>query len=196
MKTEVVFILDKSGSMSGLESDTIGGYNAMLKSQKQLNSDAFVTTVLFDDAYEMIQKHTPILEVKPLDEDTYCVRGTTALYDAIGKTIANMKKVSKDSKVIFIITTDGAENASKEYSLSQINRMITNKQEQGWEFIFLGANIDSNQQAKDLGLKDNRSINYRADSKGVKASFHRISDLVTNYRCTSEIDAQLIEDIE
>ncbi|MBQ0060045.1 MAG: VWA domain-containing protein, partial [Lachnospiraceae bacterium] len=149
--TELVFILDRSGSMGGLEKDTIGGFNAMIERQKKQEGQVNVTTVLFDDKYDMIHDRIPINDLRPMTEDDYYVRGCTALLDAMGETIHRMGNTQKylveekrAEKVIFVITTDGMENASRHYDRAQIKRMIERQKEKyGWEFIFLGANMDA-----------------------------------------------------
>ena len=167
--TEVVFILDRSGSMCGLESDTIGGFNGMLEKQKKSGAEAYITTVLFDDKFEVLHGHKDIMDVKPLTEDDYYTRGCTALLDAVGRTIS---MIDRDcTKAVVTIITDGLENASREYALPQIKKMIDEKKEKGWEFIFLGANIDAVKTAGSMGIGANRSANYINDSKGVGTNF-------------------------
>lgn len=188
--TELVFILDKSGSMSGLESDTIGGYNAMLKKQGDLDGECYITTVLFNNKYELIHNRANIKGVNPLTDNEYQVGGTTALLDAIGFTIQkiiNAQKHIKDSyrakKVIFVIITDGAENSSREYSIQNVKNMIENQKENyGWEFIFLGANIDAVETAKGFGIESERALDYLADSRGTKMSYKVMSDAVRRFR--------------
>ena len=166
---DIVFILDRSGSMSGIESDTIGGYNSYINNQKDKN--VLVTTVLFDDQYEMINNRKHISEVNKLTNKEYYVRGSTALLDAIGNTIKFMDK-SINKKVIFIITTDGYENASREYNKEQIKELI--KGHSKWEFIYVGANIDSYEEARKLGIKDQNISNYKKDKIGVSKLFESI----------------------
>ena len=195
-KTEVVFILDRSGSMCGLESDTIGGFNGMLEKQKKVEGEAFLTTVLFDDRFEVLHAHKDIKDVKPLTEDDYYTRGCTALLDAIGRTIG---MIDRDcTKVVFTIITDGLENASREFSLKQIKKMIDEKTEKGWEFIFLGANIDAIETAGSMGIAANRSANYINDSKGVDTNFkflnRAISAMRTDCECLDEAFAMVNDD--
>jgi len=166
-KVEIVFLLDRSGSMGGLETDTIGGYNSFIKSKKDL--DAKLTTVLFDDRIELLHDRVNINEVKNLTKKDYYVRGSTALMDAIGYTINKISKESKDRKVIFVITTDGLENSSREYSKSKIKKMI--KERKDWEFLYLGANIDSYDEADSIGIRKNRVSNYKASKKGTRDMF-------------------------
>lgn len=176
--TEIVFILDRSGSMGGLEDDTIGGFNSMLAKNKKSEGEAYVTTILFDDKVETLHDREDIKEVKPITENEYYVRGCTALLDAVGRTISHIASVhkslkeNKPQKTIFIITTDGQENASKEYNKKTVKDLIEKqKKESGWEFIFLGANIDAAETAESIGIDRKRAVNYRNDSKGVQINF-------------------------
>ncbi|MDD2211905.1 MAG: VWA domain-containing protein [Clostridia bacterium] len=188
--TELVFILDKSGSMSGLESDTIGGYNAMLNKQQAEPGEAIVTTVLFDDDYELLHDRINIKGNRPITEKDYFVGGCTALLDAIGKTIHKIGNAQKHTseelraeKVMFIITTDGMENASREYSYEKIRLLIENQKEKyGWEFIFLGANIDAFDTAQKMGISRDRTANYHADSMGTQVNFMAVSEAVSELR--------------
>ena len=173
---DVVFILDRSGSMSGLESDTIGGYNSYLKGMKEKN--ARVTTVLFDDKYEIINKRTLIKEVKELDNKTYFTRGSTALLDAIGKTISYLDEVNP-KKVLFIITTDGYENSSRNFNKNQIKELITGHS--NWEFIYLGADIDSYSEASSIGISSSRTSNFSKSKIGVKKLFSNLMELSSLY---------------
>ena len=166
-KVEIVFILDRSGSMGGLEEDTIGGYNSFIKSKKNL--DAKLTTVLFDNKIEILHDRVDIKEVKNLTNKDYYVRGSTALMDAIGFTINKISKESNGRKVIFVITTDGLENASVEYSKSKIKKMIQKRKD--WEFLYLGANIDSYGEANSIGIRRERVSNYSASKKGTRKMF-------------------------
>ncbi len=188
--TELVFILDRSGSMAGLESDTIGGYNAMLKKQKAEAGEAIVTTVLFDDDYQLLHDRIDIRGIKPITEKDYYVRGSTALLDALGRTISkigNAQRHTSDElraeRVLFVITTDGMENASREYSYAKIRHMVERQQQKyGWEFIFLGANIDAFDTAGRMGIRADRTANYHADSMGTELNFAAVSDAVTQIR--------------
>ena len=194
--TELVFILDRSGSMSGLESDTIGGFNAMLKKQKEEPGDALVTTVLFDDVMELLHDRYDIKKVNPVTEKEYFVRGSTALLDAIGKTIHRLGNVQKYAaenlkadKVIVVITTDGMENASNEYSYKRVQEMITRQKEKyGWEFIFLGANIDAIATAARFGIDADHTSNYHADTVGLANTFDAMNEFVVNSRNDKEFD--------
>ena len=167
---DIVFLLDRSGSMAGSESDTIGGYNSYLDKMK--NNKANVTTVLFDDQYELLTNREDISKVKKLDNKSYYVRGCTALYDAIGKTITAIEKQT-NNKVLFIITTDGLENASQEYNKKSISKLI--KKHNNWEFLYIGANIDSYAEGSSLGISSKNIANYKKDSAGVSKLFHSIA---------------------
>ena len=188
--TELVFILDRSGSMSGLESDTIGGFNALLKKQQNEPGECRITTVLFDGEYEILHDRLDLNAVNPITDTEYYVRGNTALLDAIGKTIhkiANAQKQSKPEyragKVIFVITTDGMENASREYSYDAVKSQIEQqKSENGWEFIFLGANIDAAATAERFGIERNRAQNFHNDSRGVALNYNVLSETVAGFR--------------
>lgn len=206
--TEIVFILDRSGSMSGLESDTIGGYNGMLKKQKKVAGEAVITTVLFDDQYELLHDRIPIKGVRAISEKEYFVRGSTALLDAIGKSIHKIGNAQKNTaedkraeKVLFIITTDGQENASREYSYAQIKAKIHRQQEKyGWEFIFLGANIDAVAEAGRFGIRADRAANYHADREGTELNFIAMSDAISELRVSKSISdgwkSQIDKDFE
>lgn len=172
--TELVFILDRSGSMYSLTSDTIGGFNSLIEKQKAQPGDADVTTVLFDDEYEILHDHLPLREIRPLTEKEYCVQGCTALLDAVGMTINavgarlnNTPENERPGKVVVVIVTDGLENASHEYTKAQVKKMITHQQEKySWDFIFLGANIDAAQEASSLGIRRDFARNYEASKEG------------------------------
>jgi uncharacterized protein YegL len=187
--TEIVFILDRSGSMSGLESDTIGGFNAFLSKQKELEGEARVTTVLFDDKYEVLHDRVDLKAVSPLTEKEYYVRGSTALLDAVGTTVDKIKHDLKAgvgnfqaSKVIFIITTDGQENSSNGYSYNEVKALIEVQKAQKWEFIFLGANIDAVSVAGRMGISASRSKNFHNDQQGVALNYQVLSEAVVMYR--------------
>lgn len=192
--TEIVFILDRSGSMSGLEKDTIGGFNSMLSKQREAADDqtgkAVVTTVLFDDQYELLHDRIPLEGVKPISGKEYYVRGSTALLDAVGKTIQKIVNVQRNTaeaerpgKVIFVITTDGFENASREYHYSDIKKMIQKQtQKYHWEFIFLGANIDAAKEAGKFGIDTSRAVQYHNDAQGVMLNYDVVGEAVLNVR--------------
>ena len=193
--TELVFILDKSGSMGGLETDTIGGYNAMLAKQQEVEGECHITTVLFDNNYELLYDRIDIKAVSPISEKEYQVGGSTALLDAIGRTIykiGNAQKHTADDyraeKVMFVIITDGEENSSREYSAEKIKAQIERQKEKyGWEFVFLGANIDAIETAGRFGISADRAQNYHSDSEGIELNFRVMSEVVAEYRECSEI---------
>ena len=187
---DIVFLLDRSGSMGGIVEDTIGGYNSYINKEKDNNIR--VTTVLFDNQYEMITNREDIKNIKLLDNKTYYVRGCTALLDAIGKTIKYMDNV--DNKVLFIITTDGLENASVEYNKGQIKEMISGHT--NWEFMYIGANIDSYGEASSIGIKRDNVANYKKTEKGVKTLFNSIGKASkVMYECDC-LDASWKQDLE
>lgn len=167
---DIVFLLDRSGSMAGSESDTIGGYNSYIDKMK--NNKAKVTTVLFDNQYELLTNREDISKVKKLDNKTYYVRGCTALYDAIGKTITTIERQT-NNKVLFIITTDGLENASLEYNKKSISKLI--KKHNNWEFLYIGANIDSYAEGSSLGISSKNIANYKKDHVGTAKLFNSIA---------------------
>ena len=188
--TEIVFILDRSGSMAGLEDDTIGGFNAMIQKQKAEDGEAYVSTVLFDNHTEVIHDRVDIQKIQPMTRRDYYVRGCTALLDAVGKSIHHIGNVHKyareedrPEKTIFVITTDGMENASREYSYERVRRMIEHEQEKyGWEFLFLGANIDAAKEAARFGIAEDRAANYHADHQGTAVIYEAMSEAVCNVR--------------
>ena len=188
--TEMVFIIDRSGSMGGLESDTIGGFNAMLKEQQAVEGEAVVTTVLFDDRYDLLHDRIDIKAVAPLSNKDYTVRGSTALLDAVGKTINKIRSAQKSTaedyqaeKVMFVIITDGLENASHKYSAVQIKEQIElQKKKYGWEFIFMGANMDAISEAGRIGINADRAMNFQADAHGIGVAFNMWSAVSTAFR--------------
>lgn len=193
---EVVFILDRSGSMSGLEADTIGGFNSMLQKQKKESENVIWSTVLFDDRQEVIHSRVPIEKVEPLTEDSYYVRGCTALLDAIGRAVHHIGMCHKylraedvPEKTLFIITTDGMENASHRYSAGQVKQMIRHEQEKyGWEFIFLAANIDAVETAKSYGIDAKTAVNYMPDVCGTTMAFEAINLAVGSARSGARLN--------
>jgi uncharacterized protein YegL len=203
-KTELVFILDKSGSMSGLETDTIGGFNAMLKKQQKADGEAYVTTVLFNHDYELLHDRINVKGISPMTDDDYEVGGTTALLDTIGFTlqkIMNVQKRTSESeradKVLFVITTDGMENASREYTADKIKKMIQEQKEKyGWEFIFLGANIDAVTTAAQFGIEEEFAVDYHADNKGTQLNYEAINEAVSSLRSGKKIERSWKEEIE
>ena len=202
--TELIFILDRSGSMVGLETDTIGGFNGMIKRQKKEPGDVTVTTVLFDDDYELLHDRIPLKGIHEMTEKEYFVRGSTALLDAIGKTIHKIGHVQKHTakearadKVLFVITTDGMENASREYTYERIHKMIAHqKQRYGWEFLFLGANIDAEATAERFGIDRSRAATYHADSKGTQLNYAVVSEAVSAFRSCSSLEDNWKEKID
>ncbi len=193
--TELVFILDRSGSMAGLESDTIGGFNALLKKQKDLGDPCILTTVLFDNGYELLHDRMDIRAVEPITPKEYSVGGSTALLDAIGKTVQKIEAVQRHStkdfraeKVMFVIITDGQENASRIYSSAQIkNQIERQKTQHGWEFIFLGANIDAVETAGRFGISADRAADYVPDGRGTALNFQMMSETVSAFRQAGSI---------
>lgn len=202
--TELVFILDRSGSMQGLESDTIGGFNSMLEKQKRQPGEAFVSTILFDGRSEVIHDRVKLEKVNPITEKEYDVRGCTALLDAIGgaiRHIGNIHKYARPEDVpehtLFVITTDGMENASRCYSARQVRKMIQKQKETyGWEFLFLGANIDAVETADQLGIAADRAVNYHCDSRGTQLNYQVLSQAVAAVRCSAPLDEHWKDAIE
>jgi len=188
--TELVFILDRSGSMGGLESDTIGGFNSMLAKQQAEPGQCRITTVLFDNHYELLHDRIDIKAVSPITSQQYYARGATALFDAIGMTINKIAAVQNQTakeyraqKVLFMITTDGRENASKEFNRDKVKALIQRQKEKNnWEFIFLGANIDAVEVADSFGIDANRAQSFHNDSAGIRRNFGTLSKTVTSYR--------------
>jgi uncharacterized protein YegL len=188
--TEVVFILDRSGSMSGLEADTIGGFNSMIEKQKKEEGEAYISTVLFDDRTEVLYDRVPVGKVEPMNENQYYVRGCTALLDALGGAIhhiANIHKYAREEdrpeKTLFIITTDGMENSSHIYTYDKVKKMVeTEKDKYGWEFLFLGANIDAIAVAGRFGIGADRAINYECDRQGTQLNYEVLSKTVSAVR--------------
>ena len=188
--TEVVFILDRSGSMSGLEADTIGGFNSMIAKQQKEEGEALISTVLFDDLTEVLYDRVPVGRVEPMNDRQYYVRGCTALLDAIGGSIhhiANVHKYAREEdrpeKTLFIITTDGMENASRTYGYDRVKEMVEKEQDKyGWEFLFLGANMDAIEVAGRFGIRADRAVNYECDSVGTSLNYRVLGDAVSAVR--------------
>ena len=202
--TEIVFILDRSGSMSGLERDTIGGFNSMIEKQKQEPGEALISTVLFDNVSEVIHDRVDIREIQPMTDRDYYVRGCTALLDAVGSAIhhiGNVHKYAREEdrprKTLFVITTDGMENASRKYSYDRVKAMIRRQQEKyGWEFIFLGANIDAEKEAMKFGIPEERAANYHADSIGTGVIYEAMSEVVCNVRACRPMSAEWKKNVD
>lgn len=195
LRTELVFILDRSGSMSGLESDTIGGYNGLLNKQKKEEGECRLTTVLFDDEYELLHDRVNLKDVSSITDREYWVRGSTALLDAIGRTISRMAASQERTlprlradRILVVITTDGMENSSCEYGVSRVREMIEEKKKLGWEFLFLGANIDAVSTAARFGIQSDRAVNYHADSQGTQLNYEVLSEAVSCMRAGQALD--------
>ena len=194
--TELVFILDRSGSMAGLEKDTIGGFNAMIEKQRGEPGEALISTVLFDNETEVIHDRIPLDRVPALTEKEYFVRGCTALLDAVGGAIHHIGNVHKyareedrPEKTLFVITTDGMENASHFYTYDQVKAKIQRQREKyGWEFLFLGANIDAAREAARFGIRADRAANYYADSVGTEVVYEAVNEAVCQVRRTAPMN--------
>lgn len=201
---ELVFILDKSGSMSGLESDTIGGYNSMLARQKQVEGECVVTTVLFDHGYELLHDRIDVKAVQAITEDDYQVGGSTALLDAMGRTINKIATAQKNTseeyraeKVMCVIITDGEENSSREFSLEKVKQLVEqHKEKANWEFVFLGANMDAIQTAGYFGISADRAQSFHADKEGVALNFAVMSESVAEFRRSGKVADNWKERIE
>ena len=192
---ELVLLLDRSGSMQGLESDTIGGFNSMIAKQKKIEGEAYVSTILFDDKCEVIHDRVNIQDVLPMTESDYTVRGCTALLDAIGGAIRHIGNIHKyarkddiPERTVFVIITDGQENASRQYTIEYVRRMIEKqKGKYGWEFLFLGANIDAIETARHFGIGRERAVSYRSDHLGTTLNYEVIGEAVCELRCKASI---------
>jgi len=202
--TELVFILDKSGSMSGLESDTIGGFNAMIEKQKKEDGEAYVSTVLFNNRSTVVHDRVSLDKIEPMTENDYCVGGGTALLDAIGCAVKHIRNVHKYAReedrpehTMFVITTDGMENSSREFSYKELKSLIEHQKEKyGWEFIFVGANIDAVEVASRVGISRDRTANYLSDSEGTENVFCALSAPISAMRKNMNISNDWIETIE
>ncbi len=202
--TELVFILDRSGSMAGLEEDTIGGFNSMIERQKALDGTAYVSTVLFDNTMEVIHDRVSLHRIAPLTRRDYYVRGSTALMDAIGDAIHHIAMVHKYARpqdvpehTMFIIITDGHENASRRYTCPEVRAMIEKEKKQyGWQFLFIGANIDAEETAESFGIDRQYAANYRADSIGTEKVYRNVSNAVENVRCCAPLGSAWKKDLE
>jgi len=201
--TELIFILDRSGSMSGLEKDTIGGFNSMIEKQKKQDGKCYVSTVLFDNESEVIHDRIKLSEIKPMTEDDYYVRGCTALIDAIGGAIHHIGNIHKYARLedvpehtMFIITTDGMENASHRYTSDKVKHMIERQKEKyGWEFLFIGANIDAVETAAQYGIGSDRAVNYHADEKGTRILYATVSESICQMRANAPLQANWGDEI-
>ena len=188
--TELVFILDRSGSMAGLESDTIGGFNSMIEQQRKKDGECYVSTVLFDNESEVLHDREALSGIKPMTDKDYTVRGCTALIDAIGGAIHHIGNVHKYARpedvpehTMFIITTDGMENASRRYTSEKVKAMIERQKEKyGWEFLFIGANIDAVETAARYGIGADRAVNYHSDSEGTRLNYEVVSETISCMR--------------
>ena len=195
--TEIIFILDRSGSMSGLEADTIGGFNSMIEKQKKADGEAMISTVLFDNVSEVIHDRVSVLDIQPMTDKDYTVRGCTALLDAIGGAIHHIGNIHKYARAedvpehtLFVITTDGMENASRHYNAERVKQMIERqKARYGWEFLFLGANIDAVETARHFGIGADRAVNYHSDSAGTQLNYEVSSEAICAVRGSVQLGA-------
>lgn len=202
--TELIFILDRSGSMSGLESDTIGGFNSLIEKQKKQDGKCYVSTVLFDNYSEVLHDRVELANIRPMTDSDYTVRGCTALLDAVGGAIKHIKNVHKYARptdvpehTMFVITTDGMENASRSYDSAKVKELIEyQKEHAGWEFLFLGANIDAVEAARNIGISEDRAATYCCDSIGTRTNFDAVSDTVCCMRASAPISADWKKNIE
>lgn len=202
--TELVFILDRSGSMAGLETDTIGGFNAMVEKQKREQGEAFLSAVLFSNESTVLYDRVDVRKVEPMTERQYFVGGCTALLDAIGDAvhhIGNVHKYAREedrpAKTVFVITTDGMENASRRHTYDEVRRMIERQRERyGWEFLFLGANMDAVSAARRFGIREDRAVRYECDAKGTALNFEVVSETIGSFRAGAPLAANWKEKIE
>ena len=195
--TEIIFILDRSGSMQGLEKDTIGGFNSLIEKQKKIEGDALISTVLFANESKVIHDRVDVKDVKPMTENNYITGGCTALLDAIGNAIHHISNIHKYARkedvpehTLFVITTDGMENASRTYTYPKVKKLIENQKEKhGWEFMFLGANIDAVNVASYMGIDENRAVNFNCDSEGTDLNYEVLNDAIGVLRKCSYVSA-------
>lgn len=195
--TEIVFILDRSGSMAGLEADTIGGFNSLIEKQRKEEGEAYISTVLFDNYSEVVHDRLPLDKIPEMTRDVYYVRGCTALLDAVGGAVHHIGNVHKYAReedrpehTLFVITTDGMENASRHYTYDQVRRMIERqKAKYGWEFLFLGANIDAAKEAARFGIMEDRAVNYHCDEDGMALNYEVLSDTIREVRACRPIQS-------
>ena len=202
--TELVFILDRSGSMAGLESDTIGGFNAMIAKQKKIDGKCFVSTVLFDNASKVLHDRVDLAAIQPMTDKDYTVGGCTALIDAIGGAIHHIGNIHKYARpedvpehTVFVITTDGMENASHRYTADKVKNMVQRQTEKyGWEFLFLGANIDAVETASNIGIAKDRAVNYHSDKEGTALNYSVMSEAIETVRCAKPLTADWKAEID
>ena len=202
--TELVFILDRSGSMAGLESDTIGGFNAMIEKQKKIDGKCFVSTVLFDNVSEVLHDRVDLAAIQPMTDKDYTVGGCTALIDAIGGAIHHIGNIHKYARpedvpehTVFVITTDGMENASHRYTAEKVKNMVQRQTEKyGWEFLFLGANIDAVETASNIGIAKDRAVNFHSDKEGTALNYSVMSEAIENVRCAKPLTADWKAEID
>ena len=202
--TELVFILDRSGSMSGLEGDTVGGFNAMIEKQKKQDDPFYVSTILFNDVSEVLYDRVKLGDVQKMTEKWYCVGGCTALMDAIGGAIHHIGNIHKYARpedvpanTMLVIMTDGMENASRHYSSEQVKHMIERqKKRYGWEFLFIGANIDAVETAARYGIDADRAVNYNADKEGTRIVYESVANAVCDVRANKHLQSDWSEEIE
>ena len=201
--TEMIFILDRSGSMAGLESDTIGGFNSLIDKQKKVDGKAFVTTVLFDNRQKTVHDRMDLAEVCPMTDKEYYVGGSTALLDAVGDTVTHIEKIHRyvrpedvPAHTMVVITTDGMENSSRKWHAGEVKRLVEQKKEQGWEFLFLGANIDAVSEAARFGIDADRAVRYCNDSVGVRKNFAGLARAMTSLREDASVSMDWKADIE
>ena len=201
--TELVFILDRSGSMHGLEADTVGGFNSMLEKQKAEEGEVLVSTVLFDHESQVLHDRLPLGKVPAMTEKDYRVGGSTALIDAIGGAIRHIRNIHKYARpedvpahTLFIITTDGMENSSHRYSSDQVKQMIRQQEEKGWEFLFIGANIDAVETAAHIGIRRDRAVNYHADKEGTRVLYDSLSAPISAMRAGKGVDETWSKDLD
>lgn len=202
--TEVVFILDRSGSMAGLEADTIGGFNSMIEKQKKETGEALISTVLFDNESRVLCDRVPLEKMEPLTEKDYCVGGCTALLDAMGgaiRHIGNVHKYAREEdrpeRTLFVITTDGQENASSRYTYEKVKKLVERqKSKYGWEFLFLGANMDAVTEAARFGIAKERAVRYKCDSRGTQLNYQVLNEAISSYRVNACMAPQCLRQIE
>lgn len=202
--TELVFILDRSGSMHGLEKDTVGGFNSMIEKQKAAEGEAYISTVLFNNVSEVLHDRVDVRHIKPMTDQDYTAQGCTALVDAIGSAIHHIGNIHKYARpedvpehTVFVITTDGLENASHRYSGDEVKKMIGRQKEKyGWEFLFLGANIDAVETAQSFGIAEDRAVNYHSDSRGTRLNYEVVTETICQMRMAQPITAEWKKQIE